>query len=518
MTPTSHIEIPDDHRGLYRLFEILPGTISWLLLILPLIFSFRYPLAVSSVLILYTLFWLIRAIRMNARLIAGYLRYRTAIKRDWLVECESLPAELGWNELRQVVIMTWYNEDKSILKASIQSLIQSHYPLKRIFFVLAVEERGGPAVRQAAEELKQEFKGQFGDFMIALHPGDIAGEVRGKGANITYAAKLVRTELDQKGIDYEQAVVTTLDADNRVHPKYLANLAFMFLTDVDPLHHSYQPIPMFFNNIWDVPLPIRSISVGSSFWQLTESMRPHRLRNFSSHAQGFAALVATDFWSVHTIVEDGHQYWRTFFRFNGRHSVVPLYVPIYQDAVLSPKGYLASFQEQYLQKRRWAWGVSDVPYVFTRLLRRRTFSVDAWIQAFRLLEGHVSWATTSLMLAVVGWAPIYLNRSFRATVLAVNYPLLYERILQTAAFGLVISFMVSLLMLPPFPKGRKKVSLSFILEWSTAPFLLPITNVLFGALPSLESQTRLMFGKYLGFHVTEKAAQRHEQESLVAKH
>ncbi len=514
----SHIEIPLEHRGLYRAFEILPGAISWSLLILPIVFSVHYPRIVSSILILYTLFWLIRSIRMSARLLAGYSRYRLSIKRNWLEMCESLPAQVGWGRLWQVVIMTMYNEDEAILRASIDALRQSDYPLKRIIFALAVEERGGPAITDSANKLSQEFSNVFAEFLVVIHPSNIAGEIKGKGANITFAAKAVRSELDKRSIDYADVITTTLDADNRAHPRYLANAAYTYLTDTDPLHHSYQPIPMFFNNIWDVPLPIRSISIGSSFWQLTESTRPHRLRNFSSHAQSFAALVATNYWSVHTIVEDGHQYWRTYFRFNGRHTVVPLYVPIYQDAVLSPKGYVSSFQEQYLQKRRWAWGVSDVPYVFTHLIHRRSFKIDSWIQAFRLIEGHVSWATTSLMLAVVAWSPRILNHGFQTSVLSVNYPLIYTRMLQAALIGLVISFMISLLMLPPFPKGRRRLEWSFLLEWLTAPILLPITNVLFGSFPALEAQTRLMFGKYLEYRVTEKSTQRQEQVDLVSRH
>ena len=95
---------------------------------------------------------------------------------------------------------------------------------------------------------------------------------------------------------------------------------------------------------------MRIIATNNSFWLLMETMRPHRLRNFAAHAQSLRALLDTDFWSVSTPVEDGHQYWRSYFAFNGDHHVVPMYVPVYQDAVLA-ETYPKTFVAQYKQLR-----------------------------------------------------------------------------------------------------------------------------------------------------------------------
>jgi hypothetical protein len=57
--------------------------------------------------------------------------------------------------------------------------------------------------------------------------------------------------------------------------------------------------------------------------------------------------------------------------------------------------------------------------------------------------------------------------------------------------------------LPPRPaRYRRHHSLLMILQW----VLLPVTGIAFGSLAAFNSQTRLMFKKYLSkFDVTEKA-------------
>jgi len=170
------------------------------------------------------------------------------------------------------------------------------------------------------------------------HPDGIVGEEKGKGANITYAGRQVLKAIRKDKINIKSVVITTLDADHRPDPEYFNHLTYSFVTSETPKHYSYQPIPMFFNNIWHVPAPMRVIATGNSFWVIINSVRPHLLRNFASHSQPLEALVDTDFWATWSVVEDGHQYWRSYYRYNGQYRVEPIYAPIYQDATLA-SGY-----------------------------------------------------------------------------------------------------------------------------------------------------------------------------------
>jgi hypothetical protein len=211
----------------------------------------------------------------------------------------------------------------------------------------------------------------------------------------------------------------------------------MYASDPNRERKSFQPIPMFYNNIWDAPAAMRVIATGNSFWLLMETMRPHRLRNFAAHSQSLAALIVTDYWSVTTIVEDGHQFWRTYFAYDGDHEVVPIYTPIYQDAVLSTTTW-STFLAQYKQLRRWAWGVSDFQYAVRNSMKNNRITLgNKLVQIGRLFEGHFSWATASIMITTVAWLPLYLNHSFSYETLAHELPIITSHIMQFASIRLM---------------------------------------------------------------------------------
>jgi len=267
---------------------------------------------------------------------------------------------------------------------------------------------------------------------------------------------------------------------------------------------SYQPVSLFMSNIWDVPAPMRVIATGNSFWNIISSMRPHTLRNFASHSQPMDALEEMDFWSTRTIVEDGHQYWRSYFYFGGNYSVLPLYIPIYQDAVLSDT-YTKTLKAQFIQLRRWAYGASDIPYVATRVFARdRNVTLSGGIaRLLRLIDGHVTLASVSLLVAFGGWIPLLINSEAARSIPAHQLPEVVSTIQQIALVGLFITVFLSFKMLPPRPERyKRRRTYAMVAQW----VLMPFTAIIYSAFSALYSQGRLFTGRYLDkFDVTDKA-------------
>lgn len=526
------IEIPYQHEKdwRYRLFEILPGAVTWSILALPFVLSFFNPHLTVFFILVYMLLWFAKAAGLNVRVLQGWRRLQQHQKLPWprlleeleagkvddphskrpawhydnLLRLRVKPAQVKPSEVIHAVIIATYNESRDVLEPTIQSVLASQYDLEKVVLVLAYEERGGPEIEAQARSLIDDYKDHFMHAMAVKHPKDIPGEVIGKGGNITYAGRLLQRYLEDEEIDPLRVIVTTLDADNRPHPLYLAATTYTYCVAPDPVRISLQPIPMFTNNIWDAPAPMRVIATGNSFWNVVLSLRPHMLRNFSSHAQSMQALLDTDFWSVRTIVEDGHQFWRTYFRYDGQHEVYPIYVPIYQDAVLA-EGYRRTLKAQFVQIRRWAWGASDIAYVATKgyLTKNKLPKLDLTFKFMRLVEGHISWATAPLILAFSAFIPALLHPDDFA---ANQLPLIASFIQRIAMIGIGITLFLSLKTLPPKPARYKRHrTLFMVIQW----VYLPFTTVVYNSFAALNSQTRLMLGKYLGkFDVTEKAVKK----------
>jgi hypothetical protein len=249
---------------------------------------------------------------------------------------------------------------------------------------------------------------------------------------------------------------------------------------------------------------MRVIATGNNFFYIVLTQRPHLERNFSAHAQSMRALIDMDFWSVRTIVEDGHHFWRSYFRYDGDYRVYPLSIPIYQDAVLADT-YLKTIKAQFKQLRRWTYGASDIAYIAHEgfMKKNKVPRFDLISKFLRTLEGHVSWAVGSLLLAFAAFVPILINPQ---NIAANELPLIVSRIQTIGLVGILSSLFVALKTLPPRPARYKRHrSLFMVLQW----VYMPVTTIAFGSLAALNSQTRLMFGWYLNkFDVTQKTVKK----------
>lgn len=534
------LELPLGKRTkMYRFFEMVPAIISYGAFVLLIVLSIVSPLLAAIYLMAVIIVLLVRATGIIYHTITGHRRLVKSQAIHWahrLAELED-PASAfekhehthnkGYgmvahvenlrliaadttgsfpkpSEMYNVVIVAAYNESYEVIEPTISSLVRTTYDHSKLVVALAYEERGGPEIEKTAERLQKKFAGKFNDFIIVKHPRDLPNEVVGKGGNITFAGKYMQKWFEDKHIEFKNILLTTLDADNRPHPAYFDYATYEYIVNENRKHLAYQPIALFLNNIWDVPAPMRVLATGNTFWNIISSMRPHLMRNFASHSQPMEALVEMGFWSTRTVVEDGHQFWRSYFFFNGNYSVHPLYIPIYQDAVLD-NTYAKTFKAQFIQLRRWMYGASDVPYAASHIFTKNR-SVPFWpglVWFIRGLDGYVTAASVSIIVAVGGWVPLLINSQAYRDVVAHQLPDMVSLFQRIALIGLVVMVFLSFKLLPPRPaRYRRTRTIGMVLQW----LLMPLTAIGFLSFAALNAQARLAMGKYLvKFDVTNKA-------------
>ncbi len=492
----------------YRLLEILPGALVWITFVLIIVASIFAPVWAVIFIVTFDLYWLLKTVYLSWHLRNSFRIMRELEKVNWLKKFDDVHLSshgLGiknWREdLWHLVILPFYKEGYDVLKTTCDGLIATQYPKERIMIVLSGEGRAGEEARLVGQKICAEYSSHFGKFLLTTHQ-DVPGELAGKGANETWAAREAKEKLvDAQKIPYEHIIVSVFDVDTVPSHNYFSRLSYLYLTSTRPLRTSYQPIPLFINNIWEAPVFSRLLALSSTFWHLLNQMRPERLVSFSSHAFPFKALVEIGFWQVNVVSEDSRIFWQALLTFDGDWRVEPLLVPVAMDANVAEDLWQTA-KNLYKQQRRWAYGVADTPYFLHGFFHNKKIPLRTKLYwAFNQIESFWSWPTNSFMIFLMGWLPIFLGGSqFGVSVLAYNVPRITSWVLTLAMMGIITSIYLTLKILPPRPIdfGRHKY-FWMIFQW----FLVPV-SLMFSSVPAIEAETRLMLGKYLGFWPTPK--------------
>ncbi|HBI34423.1 MAG TPA: hypothetical protein DEA43_01265 [Candidatus Moranbacteria bacterium] len=544
-------------RRVQRTLEMIPGILTWVTLIGMLVASFLLPIWIAVFIIMFDIYWIYRTIFITYYSIVAYNKLQNGKMIDWWERCQNIvhPKEyaqtiydrmaqlklslrknkmtfterrtlkreiarlaeykrevqyiatekidvLDWRKIVHVVLLPTANEPADVIEPAIQAVADSNFPNQQIIILLATEERENEQNRlEKVNYLQDKFKGVFKDFLVTTHEVQ-DNEMKCKASNATYAAKKLMVYLDERDIDYKRVIFSNFDCDSVCHPQYFAALTHAYITDPKRLQRSYQPLPMYHNNIWDTNAFVRVIVTGSSFWHMFQSTRVQMV-TFSSHSEPFDTLVKVNFWPLDMISEDSIIYWKCYAYYHGDYMVRPIYLPISLDAVLA-ETYWKTIKNQYKQKRRWAYGIENFPVIMRALWPDKTISLYRKFRiGFEMIEGHHSWATSAFILALLGWLPlIFGGPAFNQSVLAHNLPFVTRYLMTLAMGGLVISMFLSFVLLPPRPaKYGKKRYIYMFLQWFLAPIIAPTL----GAIPAIDSQTRILFKQYFGeFWVTDK--------------
>lgn len=485
-----------------RMLEIFPGVFTWLALTSPIWLSFTLPYAVAYLILIADVYWLLNALKIGVLIIAGYKKMEQAKKQDWMKRLQTDYPD-SWSKYSHLILIPTYKEALYILTPTFNAIINSKYPKDKIFIAVGFEDRDDPQkIKETGEYLKSIEK-KIGGVFTTTHPYGLEGEVAGQGSNKNWMIKHILPQLKQKGIKIEDVFVTTLDADFAIDYQFLSGALHKYLST--PIEErdkrSFTGVFLYHNNYWQTPTPMRLMATGTSFWQMAEMVGSDKYINYSSMSLSLKSLLDIGGWIPDKVNDDSGFYWKAYYHFNGDYKVIPHFLPISADAV-QDETLLKTFQNQYLQIKRWAYGVEHIPFIVKQYFKKEG---DFWDKTDKLLFklwGDLKWGFLAIFVTFGSLFIPIVNPNFRVSVLSINLPIISSWILTAAFLGLFATIYVHEKTAPPRPKSWSifKVIWSYI-QW----LLIPIILVTISSLPAIDAQTSLMFGKKLEFRVTNKA-------------
>lgn len=481
---------------MHRLLEMLPGLISWTLILSPVWGSLLFPYALAYFILFFDVFWLYKSMSLTITAYLASKKIRAAERINWWEKAKEAPHIA---KMAHVLIITNYQESTAKLRETLAALAAQTFPTKQIYVVLAMEEREKEA-KERGDILIGEFKHIFGDIFATFHP-DIEGEVKGKSSNQAYGAKQAHKRLIETGkVDINYATISSVDADSIFDRQFCAYLAYKFLTDPAPYNKFWQSANVNYNNFWAVPAPIRVISFFGSLWRTAQLIQGDRLLINSTYSLSFKMLKEIGYWDTDVIPEDYRVLFKAFYKLKGNVWTVPIFLKTSMDAPLS-SSYMKSLQNKYHQERRWSWGVSDdAVFIKWWLTIPGVPFFRKTMMLWNVLHDHFLWPVNWFIITIAANIIPLVNPVFSRTTLGYNLPKLAGFILTFCIFSLLAMIIIDFRNRPKNMKNTAARQFLFPLEF----VLLPIVGFFLSALPAIISHTQLMFGKRLEYKVTEK--------------
>ncbi len=490
-----------------RVFETLPALITLTVISFlvwgPIIVPIPFVIAILA----FHAYWTYRIMMNGAHAVKGYRLLQKHQTTDWRAEYQKRRAAgescLDWDQVRHIVIIPNYTESAEKLALCMDSLANSEEPDK-IIAVLAMEEREGEAGREKAAQLKREYAGRIGRILATFHPWGLPGEVVGKSSNENWAARRAKeTVVDREGLNIDYVTITSCDADTVFDLKYFACLTYKFALEPKRYRRFWQAPIFFYNNIWEVPAPLRMAHCLSGLNHIARLTRGFFRVVFPQSTYSLSLKMAHEvgYWDPDIIPEDWHMFLKCYYGLKGEVEVDHMFTKIYMDGVRS-KGYIQTFDNYYQQSKRHAWGCTDIAYAVQLSFDHPEIPLRKRLQRIiAVAECNLLWSTQWFLITMSKVIPFFVV-GIVSTDLPHWYPMASRWIMLPGLSCLLLMLTLDFRLRPPKPDWFRPW------HWPAqygVYFFMAFITFFASALPALDAQFRLALGKRLEYRVTEKA-------------
>ena len=238
------------HQFGARLFEAAPGLVTWIMLLapawIPILFKTPGALLVASAVLVFDMYWLIRAVTVVTGVYSTVWRMRRDMAKDWLAACRANREEGAHDPLQyyHLCIIPTYTEPYHVLERTVQAIVESNYPPELTMVGIITRETDKPGWENVAR-LKEKFGSRLKGFYHIKDPLE-PGIVIGKSAAMNWGGRWMVRVLTEEGYDLDKILITNLDSDYRVHPQYFPWISW---------HHARTPLRDYVFDHWEGTSP-----------------------------------------------------------------------------------------------------------------------------------------------------------------------------------------------------------------------------------------------------------------------
>ncbi len=404
----------------------------------------------------------------------------------------------NWSDIQHIVVVPHVKEPESILRATMEHLKNQTFPVKQINVVLAAEAADPNGVI-VSEKLREEYKDVFNNIWITNHVLQ-EGEAVGKSANMAWAGREVTKQVNLLGWNKKRVTLTSCDADSKLPAEYFSYQTYLFSTIADSEYKYFNGALVLYNNIWRLPFYARVKNSMSSIYNVGRLIRTDKLVPFSTYTTTLWLIEEIGYWTPWVTPEDFHMFFKGLFKYPEKVQTIPMFIKIMSDAA-EGESHWQTIRNNYLQERRWQWGISDDGWVLKNLFSTpiRKLRPRMIYMSVHTIFDHIFGPVGSLMILVGGNIPALIRPEFAFTVFGANLPRVSSSIIQLTIFCMIPVIILDI-FLKPNTSNNVITRIKHLFEWIVQPFV----GFLLTVLPGLEAHTRLIFGKYLEYYVTKK--------------
>ncbi len=462
----------------------------------------RLLLEVARVVAIYTM---IRWIVFTFFYLAGLYKIRKTEKQAYTSAYRELS---GGEEARQktvhhLVVLPNFREPLDILRRTLQSLSVQVDATDCITVVLGMEARELEA-KAKVETLRAEYKDKFFCLLTTFHPANLPGEAPGKAMNETWATHRARQELVERlGISPGMILVTVVDSDSVIHPRYFAELARQFTT----APHRYSLIwqaPLFSDNeIWHTSPMIRLLTFFTNAITTGDYFNPFEAKfPYSNYSLSLKLLEDVNYWDPTMIDEDINIFMRAFILKGGEVFVKHIYLPVHSNPVYGANLWHA-IGIFYNQKVRQGWGGTEIGYMFQKWNNLPGTPLFYKIGRFlKLFHDHLFFSTAGFIVSLGTVLSILIDHTAVITLPPASFSPLFFIILNFLGGSalVVVWFAERIRLSRGWTDWNLKTLAGEIVSW----FVFPIMFFLLMNLPGLQAQTMMLLGRPLQYVRTPK--------------